>query len=131
MRAFAHASLLAASLLALEAPGWANRGLFLPQSPTGPGGEDTIETSEGTRCRQSINNNGAYADAGVVGNRSRPTDNRTNLSLLGDNSDYAMAYVRVTVPIGAKPKRLDCTQLYDLEINRLKREIELLKLNAE
>lgn len=130
MRAFAHASLLVACLLAPEPAAFANKGLYLPQSPTGPGGEDTIETAEGTRCRQSINNNGAYADAGVVGNRSRQ-DRGSQRSLLAEDDDYAMAYVRLTVPLGAKPKRIDCTQLYDMEIARLKREIELLKMNPE
>ena len=62
MRAYALASLLAVSLLAPEAR--ASDGVFLPQSPIGPGGEDSIETAEGTRCRQSMNGNGAYADMG-------------------------------------------------------------------
>lgn len=129
MRAFALASLLAVSLSAPSAPAAANDGIFLPQSPIGPGGEDSIETAEGTRCRQSINNNGAYADVGVVGNKSRQ-DRRTSV-VLGDDSDYALAYMRVTIPLGAKPKRIDCTRLYDMEISRLKREIELLKMTPE
>jgi hypothetical protein len=129
MRAFVLASSLTACLLTPLAPASAQNGIFLPQSPIGPGGEDSIETSEGTRCRQSINNNGAYADAGVVGNKSRQA-NRGSL-LLNDNSDYALAYMRVTIPLGAKPKRLDCTRLYDMEITRLKREIELLKMAPE
>ncbi len=115
---------------ALSAPAAANDGIYLPQSPVGPGGEDSIETAEGTRCRQSINNNGAYADVGVVGNKSQRPDT-PNSFLVNQNSDYALAYMRVTIPLGAKPKRIDCTRLYDMEIARLKREIELLKLAPE
>lgn len=131
MRAFVHASLLAASLLAASAPALAGGGLYLPQSPVGPGGEDSIETPEGTRCRQSINNNGAYADMGVVGNRVRRDNYGAGSARLEDGDNYALAYARVTVPLGRKPKRIDCTRLYDMEITRLKREIEMLKMNPE
>lgn len=128
MRAFAPALLLAVSLLPVEAH--ANDGVFLPQSPIGPGGEDSIETAEGTRCRQSMNGNGAYADMGVVGNKTRRADNPAAL-LVGQQDDYALAYARVTIPLGKRPQRLDCTRLYDMEIARLKREIEMLKMNPE
>ncbi|MEQ7872385.1 hypothetical protein ABDK56_00045 [Sphingomonas sp. ASV193] len=57
MRGFARPLLLAASLLAADA-GLA-QSLYLPSPPTGPGGEDTIETESGVRCRQSMNSNGA------------------------------------------------------------------------
>ncbi|URW74758.1 hypothetical protein M9980_09240 [Sphingomonas donggukensis] len=130
MRASALASLLAVSLIAPSATATA-QGIFLPQSPIGPGGEDSIETAEGTRCRQSINNSGAYADMGVVGNKAQRPDYRTGVSLLNNNTDYALAYMRVTIPLGAKPKRLDCTRVYDMEISRLKREIELLRMTPE
>lgn len=131
MRASALALLLAASLAA-EAPAFANDGIFLPQSPIGPGGEDSIETAEGTRCRQSINNSGAYADLGIVGNKARQPDYRSGaVALVNDNVDYALAYARVTIPLGRKPRRLDCTRLYELEITRLKREIEMMKMNPE
>ena len=51
----------------------------------------------------------------------------------GNNYDLPMlAYaltgvMRIIVPLGASPKRLDCARLYDLEIERLKAEIEQLK----
>ena len=134
MRAYALASLLAVSVAAsaaLEAPAAAQNGRYLPQSPIGPGGEDSIETADGTRCRQSMNNNGAYADAGVVGNKARQPDTRNGLSLLNDNTDYALGYFRVTIPLGPKPQRIDCTRLYEMELARLRREIELLKMNPE
>lgn len=43
----------------------------------------------------------------------------------------ATAYARVTVPLGHKPKRIDCNQVYELEIAKLKREVELLKMAAQ
>lgn len=120
------------SLLAQAWPALASTdGLYLPQSPTGPGGEDSIETAEGTRCRQSMSNNNAYVDMGVVGRSSRNPSAVTNSFYGNETGDTATAYARVTIPLGKKPGRLDCTRLYDMEIQRLKREIELLKLNAQ
>ena len=43
----------------------------------------------------------------------------------------ALGYARITVPLGKKPKRLDCSKLYELEIVRLKEEIALLRMNAQ
>ena len=73
------------------------------------------------RCSQSINSSGGYLDFGVAG---------------GDLSTYhdpeptapatqsAIGYARIIIPLGTPPKRLDCSRLYDLEIQRLKAEIE-------
>lgn len=37
---------------------------------------------------------------------------------------------RMVVPLGKKPARIDCARLYELELARMKREIELLKMAA-
>lgn len=131
MRAFAR-GLLPAAFLLLSAPAWAgNDGIYLPQAPTGPGGEDSIETAGGTRCRQSINSNGAYLDLGAAGSAAGPPQDPSR-AYIGDSRDReAMAYVRLTVPLGQRPRRIDCSQIYQLEIQRLQREIELLRMAAE
>ena len=41
----------------------------------------------------------------------------------------AGVYGRITIPIGA-PKRIDCSRLYDLEIQKLQAEIDSLKGNS-
>lgn len=131
MRGFAHGLLLAAWLGAAS-PAAAQPGVYLPPAPSGTGGEDSIETAEGTRCRQSINSSGPYLDVGVTGSRSRsePMDQRA-LVTTAPFGDQALAYARVTVPIGQRPRRLDCSRLYELEITRLRREIELMRMAAE
>lgn len=136
MRAFARPLLLIVCLLGPDlatASAARAQSLYLPTAPSGPGGEDTIETASGSRCRQSMNSNGTYLDVGMTGSTSNGNgDGRTNLFSHpeGDRSQ-ATGYVRVTVPLGHKPGRLDCSRLYELEIARMKREIELLKLAAE
>jgi hypothetical protein len=92
----------------------------------GPGGEDAITTSEGVRCSQSINSSGGYLDFGVAGG------DLSNYSVPGASpGQSAIGYARIIVPLGASPKRLDCARLYDLEIERLKAEIEMLKVGLE
>lgn len=77
------------------------------------------------RCSQSINSSAGYLDFGIVGG---------DLSTYYDeaeSSQSAVGYARVVIPIGMTPKRLDCARLYDLEIARLKAEIELLKIGLQ
>lgn len=132
MRAFARSLLLAASVeLLLACPALAQTGVFLPPAPQGPGGEDTIETASGTRCRQSINSNKGYVDVGVSGSASSTIRGGPGVFIsVTDPERQALAYARVTIPLGKQPKRLDCSRIYELEIQRLQQEVELLKMNA-
>jgi hypothetical protein len=101
--------------------------LLLPPPPVGPGGDDSITTSEGVRCSQSINSNGGYLDLGVAGG-----DLNTYYSTDLDNRPQsAVGYARIIIPLGDAPRRLDCSRLYDLEIQRLKAEIEMLRIGLE
>ena len=78
------------------------------------------------RCSQSINSNGGYLDLGVAGG---------NLSSgyygSSDPGSSAIGYARVIVPLGQAPTRLYCNALYMLEIERLKAEIEMLRIGLE
>ncbi len=110
----------------------AQSGVYLPPAPQGPGGEDTIETQSGTRCRQSINGNEGYLDVGVTGTTASGVPNNSNLVVsINERDRHALGYARITVPLGRKPKRLDCSRIYELEIQRLRDELALLKMNAE
>lgn len=104
----------------------AAEGLLLPPPPVGPGGEDSITTSEGVRCSQSINSNGGYLDLGVAGGDLTSYYNEYTPQQLG-----AVGYARIIIPLGSAPSRLDCSQLYQLEIERLKSEIKLLQMGLE
>lgn len=48
-----------------------------------------------------------------------------DIGAVADTEDMGV-YGRITIPIGA-PKRLDCSRLYDLEVERLKAEIDALR----
>lgn len=122
-RGFAVAILAACSSAALAAD-----GILLPPAPVGPGGEDSITTSDGVRCSQSINSNGGYLDLGVAGGNLSTGYYGAGAS---DPGSSAIGYARVVVPLGRAPARLDCNAIYDLEIQRLKAEIEMLRIGLE
>lgn len=100
--------------------------MLLPPAPSGPGGQDSITTSQGVRCSQSINSSGGYVDFGVTGGGALT---------IGGNSistdPTALGYARVVIPLGRQPERIDCSRLYQLEIERLQREIQLLSIGLE
>ena len=107
-------------------------GVYLPPAPSGPGGEDSIETSSGTRCRQSINSNGSYLDVGVMGSAASPLPDEGGRYAFGDDRDrQATVYARVSIPLGKRPERIDCSRVYELELDKLRREVELLRLGLE
>lgn len=133
MPVFARSLLLVvAAELALASAALAQSGIYLPQAPTGPGGEDTIETASGTRCRQSVNSSRGYLDVGMAGSAaSGIPESRGAFISINDRDRQALAYARVTIPLGKMPRRIDCSRVYELEIAKLRQEVELLKMNAE
>ena len=132
MRASVRNLLLAALLeLVTASAASAQQGIYLPPAPHGPGGEDTIETASGTRCRQSINSNSGYVDIGVAGSGGAGIpEGRGAFVTINERDREALAYARVTLPLGKQPKRIDCSRVYELEIERLREEVALLRMNA-
>ena len=116
-------SLLTALLVAR--PGFAEDVYNLNQNQTGftlpgvtlPQGQDEVHASDGTTCRSAVSGSGAYFDLGVIRGNSQ------------SNGDLA-TYGRVVIPIGRTPKRLDCSRLYELEVERLQMELWLLKMGV-
>ena len=111
-------SLLTALLVAR--PGFAEDVYNLNQNQTGftlPQGQDEVHASDGTTCRSAVSGSGAYFDLGVIKGNSQ------------SNGDLA-TYGRVVIPIGRTPKRLDCSRLYELEVERLQMELWLLKMGV-
>lgn len=90
-------------------------GLYLPQVSQ-PSGQDEIRAADGTTCRSSMASNDAYLDVGGIGGQA-----------IDGTFNQGSVYGRIIVPLGAVPKRLDCTALYNLEIARLRNELELVR----
>jgi len=79
------------------------------------------------RRTQSVNSSGGYLDFGVAGGDI----NTYTAPGTTPASQGTIGYARLIIPLGASPKRLDCSRLYDLEIARLKAEIQLLKTGLQ
>ena len=116
-----------AALTPLDAS--ADSGVFLPSAPRGPGGQDTIESATGTRCSQSINSSGPYLDLGVSANNSEDSLFLSDREAEGDLA--VIGYARIVIPLGETPKRIDCHRLYEMELERLRAEIDMLRLGLE
>lgn len=86
-------------------------GVSLPQ------GQDEVRAADGTTCRSAVGGSGAYLDVGAING----SNNR--------NGDVA-TYGRVVIPLGGGSKRMNCTELYDLEIARLRAELKLLQMGV-
>ena len=119
-----HALALSAALL-VGVPAWAqdavtvinqkHSGFTLP-GVTLPGGHDEVRAADGTTCRSAVSGNGAYVDMGVIANGRD-----------GGTSGEFSAYGRLIVPLGAPKGRVDCRRLYDLELERLRAEVRMLR----
>lgn len=90
------------------------QGFNLPAAPRSTG-QDIVRGSGGISCQSAVGGNGPVFDMGIIGTNDIYSRDSTAL------------YGRITVPLGKKPKRVDCSKLYDLEIQRLKMELQLMR----
>ena len=93
------------------------QGFNLPTAPRASG-QDIIRGAGGVSCQSAVGGNGPTLDMGVIGTNDIYARNSTAL------------YGRVTVQLGKKPQRVDCNRLYNLEVERLKMEIQLLRAGS-
>ncbi|WP_244631242.1 hypothetical protein [Aureimonas sp. ME7] len=84
-------------------------GVSLPQ------GQDEVRAADGTTCRSAVGGNGAYLDVGAINGSSR-------------RDGEIATYGRVVIPLGRGGKRLNCAELYELEVARLRAELKLLQM---
>jgi hypothetical protein len=91
-------------------------GVSLPNASLSTG-SDEVRAADGTSCRSAVGGNGAYVDTGVIGS---PGQGSTDFS--------GAVYTRLVVPLGGGKRRLDCSSLYELEIQRLKMELDLARM---
>jgi hypothetical protein len=94
-------------------------GMTLPNVSL-PSGSDEIRAGDGTSCRSAVGGDGAYIDTGIIGS---PGGNGLEQS--------GSFYSRVVIPLGEKPRRLNCSTLYELEVQRLRMELQLARMGLE
>lgn len=107
------------------------QSMYLPPPPQGVGGEDSVTTQSGTHCRTSMNSNSGYFDVGVGRGQQNNAIPGYYSGFGPQSQDTALAYVRVVIPMGSAPKKLDCNRVLELEIQRLTAEIEMMKYEPD
>ena len=90
------------------------QGFNLPTAPRATG-QDIVRGAGGISCQSAVASGGPSLDMGVIGTND-----------IFDRESTAL-YGRVTIPLGKRPKRVDCTRLYELEVSRLQMELELMR----
>jgi len=106
---------------------------MIPGSPSVVEGGDSIRGRDGTTCKQGTHQSPTL-DFGISAFDSQNRNNSFNNNFNNNydsNADNFGVYARVVVPLGNKKlNRVDCTQLYQLELQRLQMELERLKQNG-
>lgn len=108
------------------------QGIVLP--PTTPSfGQDEFHSSDGTSCRSSMDG-ARRIEAGAYGTGSRYQDRRQETlfdSFSREPEQNMGAYVRFTMSLDAKKKRMDCNRLYDLELQKKELELHMMKQSLQ
>jgi hypothetical protein len=80
--------------------------------------------ADGLDCSMAIGSS-TNVEFGVVGVINR-APNTITTSPLGQSKDIGV-YGRITIPIGAPRERLDCNELYQLELKKKRMEVQRLE----
>jgi|LakMenEpi03Aug12_release.lakeMendotaPanAssembly.Ray.scaffolds.fasta_scaffold43543_7 hypothetical protein len=110
---------------------------IIPMTPQNSIGGDSVRGRDGTTCNQGTHI-GPTLDFGIAGIKNTNASNSSDPQVINNyysnqESSNNIAgnelgvYARIIIPIGEEPARIDCTQLYALEIERLKMELENMK----
>jgi hypothetical protein len=91
--------------------------VYLPTPPT-VHGQDIVRGADGSSCQSAVASSGPFLDVGLIGSQD-----------VFDRSTTAL-YGRVVVPLGKRRKRVDCARLYDLEIERMRMELAMLRMGT-
>lgn len=93
-----------------------------------PSGQDRIRSADGVECQSHVGPRNRWMDMGVysMGNQT----NSTALASGDSRGQHVGVYARITINLDRVAPAIDCTHLYLLEIQRLKREIEDQQLNS-
>ena len=126
--------LLSGSVSAQTAIGSVN----LPNTPAFPQGQDRVRAADGTECSRSTAPRSKWAEVGVVGSGTQGQGVENSYPYVGYNGAIptaqpynragAAVYGRIIINLDANQPDIDCSNLYFLEIERLKAELEQAKL---
>lgn len=93
-----------------------------------PSGYDRVRTSDGITCESSISPD-SYVEVGFYGQKDEKDNwyNRKTHNYSNDGNDEIGVYTRLVVPLGGPKKRINCNRIYEIQVEKLKYELESLK----
>lgn len=99
-------------------------------APTRNTGTDEIRTSSGSSCRSAVGSNtnldfGIVASDGSAESRYQADQYRD----FREGNQGNAVFFRISHALGAK-KRIDCNHMYNLELETLRTELEMLKAQS-
>jgi hypothetical protein len=105
-------------------------GFYLPNASPSYG-QDEFRASDGTSCRTTMDGT-KRVEVGTFATGGNQTASGSNYGLPGYLTNPTAqgnlgVYGRFSWSLDAMPQRMDCTKLYELEIEKKKMELELLK----
>lgn len=113
-------------MLVLATPSTAQTGFYLPAPVTSPG-QDEFRASDGTSCRSTMDG----AKRVEVGTFATGAQQHSSYDLPGyvappRNANIGV-YGRFTWSLDSNPERIDCSKLFQLELEKKQLEVEMLK----
>lgn len=130
VRAFTSLALIVAGCTFAQA----QAGFYLPSSPTSAG-QDEFHAADGTSCRTTMDGMkrvevGSYGTGGdnpygTTYGYAYPYGSITGGKL--PTQKNGGVYARFSMSLDASPSRMDCNKLYELELERRRLEIEMMK----
>lgn len=99
--------------------------LQLPSAPSAYG-QDSIRSGD-LDCKNSIggSTNLEFGITGIIDNYDSPFNNNN----MGDSSRDIGVYARIVIPLDGPKERINCNDLYELELR--KKRLEVLRLQQE
>lgn len=92
-----------------------------------PSGQDRIRSADGVECQTHVGPRNRWMDMGVY---SMGTQANT-LPSTPNSSQAIGVYARITINLDPVVPQLDCSRLYQLEIDRLRREVDDQQMNSK
>lgn len=107
--------------------------VMLPQAPQFQQGQDRIRAADGTECSRSTGPRQRFADIGMLGGNMGGSGSPYGYYGNGaGNQNYTQnggaVYGRITFNLDPVQDELSCSRLYELELERLRIELEQAKL---
>ena len=108
---------------------------MLPQAPQFQQGQDRIRAADGTECSRSTGPRQRFADVGMLGGNMG--GNGSPYGAYGGSSgsqNYTQnggaVYGRITFNLDPVQDEVSCSRLYELELERLRLELEQARLTG-